>query len=91
MDRAPEKPRNGESCNGCGFCCAAERCQAAVISLGEGPGPCPLMIFHSGRFWCLLVETEREAGMDPLIANALGIGSGCTVEDFEKERAAESC
>ncbi len=79
MEHAPEKPNRGKPCNGCGFCCAAERCQAAVIAIGGGPGPCPLMNFHDGRFWCGLVETEKAAGMEPIIAGVLGIGTGCSV------------
>ncbi len=77
VERAPDKPSRGAPCNGCGLCCAVERCQAAVIAIGEGPGPCPLMKFHDGQFWCGLVETEEAAGMEPLIASTLGIGTGC--------------
>ncbi len=79
MEHAPEKPNRGKPCNGCGLCCAAERCQAAVMVIGEGPGPCPLMRFHDGRFWCGLVETEKAVGMEPIIAAVLGIGTGCSV------------
>lgn len=49
-------------------------------AIGDGAGPCPLMAFHDGRFRCGLVETEKAAGMEPLIAKALGIGSGCPIE-----------
>lgn len=77
--KAPERPDDGQPCNGCGFCCAAELCDGAVMALGDVPAPCPLMTYHDGRFWCRLVETEKQAGMEPLIAKALGIGTGCAV------------
>ena len=73
----PEKPKRGLPCNGCGFCCLAERCEAAVIAIGDAPGPCPLLTLHDNRFWCGLVETESAASMEPLIKIALGIGTGC--------------
>ena len=81
MNNAPDKPKNGEPCNGCGYCCASELCVAAEIALGDVPAPCPLMRFKEGRFWCGLVLTEKENGMAPMIATSLGIGIGCLVED----------
>ena len=78
---APTKPAQAQPCNGCGFCCAAEVCQAGDLA-GATSAPCEFMTFDDGRFWCFLVLTEKMAGMDPLIADALGVGGGCTVEDF---------
>jgi len=75
--KAPEKPEEGQKCNGCGFCCAAERCVPAILAIGDGPGPCPLMVFEEGRFWCGLVMLEKEKGLEPLVRNILGIGRGC--------------
>lgn len=80
-DRAPPKPREGSPCNGCGLCCSIERCEAAIMAIGEGPTPCPLLKFARGRFWCSLVWEEQARGMEPLIARALGIGNGCLVDD----------
>ncbi len=77
FETGPEKPPWDTPCNGCGFCCAAERCVAAEIAIGEGPGPCPLLTFHDGRFWCEMIETETDENMEPLIRNTLGIGKGC--------------
>ncbi len=77
MEIAPDKPADGEPCNGCGLCCAAELCQAGEMAFGDVPAPCPGMSFREGRFWCKLVETERAAGMEPIIENSLGIGAGC--------------
>ena len=77
---APEKPIRGQPCNGCGLCCAVELCKIAEMA-GETATPCRFMNFHDGRFWCGFVETERAAGMEPLIADGLGIGTGCFVNE----------
>jgi hypothetical protein len=91
---APEKPRKGEQCNGCGFCCAAERCPLAIELIGPGPGPCPALEFDedNSRFWCGIVKNashytdiikpEYEAKFGFIIAG-LYFGTGCDAEDFE--------
>ena len=76
MGTPPEKPKRGEPCNGCGFCCAIELCQVAEMA-GLTETPCKFMMFLDGRFWCGLVVAEEIAGMKPLIAEALGIDKGC--------------
>lgn len=77
--KAPEKPKRGQPCNGCGLCCAVESCQAAGM-VGETSTPCRSMNLHDGRFWYGLVGTEKAAGMEPIIGKALGIGTGCLVD-----------
>lgn len=37
---APPKPAPGDACNGCGLCCAAERCPVAWLLLPRGKGSC---------------------------------------------------
>ena len=74
---APEKPAAGEKCNGCGFCCASERCGLAIEAIGEGDGPCPLMVFDKDRFLCSLVIVEESSGLEKILHKALGIGKGC--------------
>lgn len=77
--RLPVLPWPGEEkpCNGCGLCCAAEPCSIAVEAGADGPGPCPFLTAHDGRWWCALVECEARAGLPPLIADALAIGTAC--------------
>lgn len=84
MDTAPERPEYGDPCNGCGACCAAERCHIAVRAIGAGPGPCPLMEFKDGRFWCQVVLAEEQMGVIPVVRKSLGIGKGC-VSELPKE------
>ena len=82
---APEKPRFGQPCNGCGLCCAAEVCKIGLSVLGEdAKAPCELMLFDEGRFWCKLVLVENLAGMEPVIAEALAAGKGCDSSDCQE-------
>lgn len=89
--RAPEKPRWGKPCNGCGFCCAAVRCPLAIELIGDGPAPCPAMEFEDGRFWCGLVRnaskhTEKvPPGTDAVVGFLLKplFGTGCDSDDPE--------
>jgi hypothetical protein len=91
--KPPEKPSFGSPCNGCGLCCAAQICQPGSTALGlkdaddgdHPPGPCPLMRWHDGRFWCGLLETERAPGTILTLVTALGIGSGCQVDGASDE------
>lgn len=44
---SPEKPRHGEPCNRCGFCCEIELCQlsSAVFDMPFDAGPCPALLY----------------------------------------------
>jgi hypothetical protein len=91
LQQAPEKPRWGEPCNGCGFCCAAETCDLARTFMGAYEAPCPAMEFEEGRFWCGLVRTPHKYidGISPWADDyirssftlLLGVGRGCDAED----------
>lgn len=65
----PMKPRAGEPCNGCGWCCATEPCGLAVKYLGAAKGPCPALEWADGRTWCGMVRRPlyhlREVGGVP--------------------------
>lgn len=89
MERAPEKPKFGEPCNGCGFCCAAELCPLAIEFIGDGDGPRPALEFNQGRFLCgLLTNASRYSNkIPPMIDAAVAailsplFGSGCDSGD----------
>ena len=84
LDRAPEKARKGEPCNGCGFCCAAEVCEVGLRMFGrDQSAPCPALNFHGGRFWCGLVKAADEMGMGDSLRLVLGVGFGCDSDDPE--------
>lgn len=90
---APPKPIEGQPCNGCGFCCAAERCLIAVEVIGPGPAPCPAMEFEDGRFWCGILRNVSHYRPDlPKYADiifrkelARYFGTGCDSTDWENE------
>ncbi len=81
---APEKPRFGEPCNGCGFCCASEVCKVGLAMFGDDtPAPCPAMVYSDGRFWCGIVEAADATAPGPatFLRLLLGVGLGCDSED----------
>ena len=44
-------------------------------------GPCPLIAYEEGKVRCGLVLAEQRSGMEPVLANTLGIGKGCDADD----------
>ncbi len=84
----PQKPKRGEPCNGCGFCCASELCLIGKEIFGENQkAPCPLLMQltdkKSGKtkLVCDLVIREKISGLEPKMSNMLGIGIGCDSDD----------
>lgn len=85
------KPKLDQACNGCGWCCHEEICMAGKVFLelvDEDKmiphfikGPCPLMEFEQDKVRCGLVQMESRMNIEPIIANALGIGKGCDADD----------
>lgn len=95
-ERGPEKPRFGEPCNGCGYCCALQPCAIAQEYLGaEDVGPCPALVFDNEetRFRCGMVlsptrfmflppDPEADLILGTMFAEMLAVGRGCDSEDF---------
>lgn len=50
------KPKFGEACNGCGYCCNSEPCALAREFLHCTTGPCLALETVDGRFICGLVR-----------------------------------
>lgn len=50
------KPRLGEACNGCGYCCTVEPCLLAKEFLHCITGPCYALESSAGRSRCGLVR-----------------------------------
>jgi hypothetical protein len=86
---APPKPAEGESCNGCGMCCAAEKCPVAWLFLPRGRGSCAALEWNGGvrRYRCGMIvhpasyirwlprNWEDRAGS--WFAYRIAAGSGC--------------
>lgn len=79
----PKKPKRGAPCNFCGVCCAIELCIAGEMAFPGASAPCPaLKLRGDGKStYCQLVAIEKVAGMEPMLAEALGIGKGCGMSD----------
>lgn len=50
------KPKFGQVCNGCGYCCTTEPCMLANEYLGCNSGPCVALEFADGKSGCGLVR-----------------------------------
>lgn len=79
----PAKPKFGSPCNGCGLCCAMELCEVAEIAFKGASAPCPALklVPDGSRTYCELVAVEAMSDLPKMIAEALGIGAGCSMED----------
>lgn len=86
---APDKPAEGEPCNGCGICCALETCPAGRLRFLQKQGPCPALEWSApeSRYHCgLLVRPKHYLGWLPkttesftrkLLTRWIVAGSGC--------------
>ena len=91
---APPKPPFGETCNGCGACCAAAPCPVSRFLLGHRLGPCPALQWEptASRYHCGMVMApqsflrwipRRLQGIAPrLFRRWIAAGKGC---DFDAE------
>ncbi len=85
------KPKKDSPCNGCGWCCHEEICMVGKVFLELVDddqmiphyikGPCPLMDFVDGKVRCGVVLAEKKSGIEPKIAEALGIDQGCCADE----------
>ena len=64
------KPKYGDACNNCGYCCLAETCVVGQEITGEKYGRCKLLITDGDKHYCKL-------GTDETARKVLGIGEGC--------------
>ena len=84
---APPKPALGAACNGCGMCCLAEPCPAAMLLTLQRRGACRLLDWSDmqQRYRCgLLSGTRRPAGpafwtrwLQRRASRWIAAGSGC--------------
>jgi hypothetical protein len=86
---APAKPAQGETCNGCGVCCAMERCPPALLLLPLRKGACPALEWRDGehRYRCCLVSSPADhlgwlprrwqARAGRWFASRIAAGAGC--------------
>ena len=79
----PPKPAYTHPCNNCGVCCTLSLCEIGKMAYPSGSAPCPSLVVRDGRALCGFVLMEKAVGATPLIANALGIGCGCSMPDEE--------
>jgi len=77
----PSKPLYTKPCNGCGLCCMSQLCPIGEMMFPGVEAPCPALVFEPGQARCGVVMAEAAAGMEPLAAQSLGIGCGCSMPE----------
>lgn len=65
------KPKLGDACNQCGYCCLTEVCVIGQELGGGNCAPCKLLVQRDGKHFCSLAE---------VCSTDLGIGVGCCAE-----------
>ncbi len=83
---APPKPAQGQPCNGCGVCCAAEPCPVGAVLSRRTQGVCVALQWHEalGVYRCGVVAAAWPA-LPRVLARLLqrlskrwiSAGSGC--------------
>jgi hypothetical protein len=66
------KPKFGENCNHCGYCCLTEPCPIGQDLTRKTIGPCELLIQEEDQYFCKLIRN----GIDVDI----GQDKGCCAE-----------
>ena len=68
-----EKPKMGEPCNHCGWCCLTEVCDMGRELTGSSMIPCSLLVERDGGHYCSVANTEAAK-------DSMGFGTGCCAE-----------
>ncbi|MBT9488781.1 MAG: hypothetical protein IV093_14835 [Rubrivivax sp.] len=84
---APAKPAAGQSCNGCGVCCAWAPCPLGILLSRRRTGPCRALDWDGQRYRCgVLVNPRRHlpwlpAGLARRLAwRWIAAAQGCDAE-----------
>ncbi|MFZ9493127.1 MAG: hypothetical protein ACO27E_00555 [Burkholderiaceae bacterium] len=64
---APPKPREGQTCNGCGVCCLAEPCPMGALLTLRTHGPCQWLEWHgsSRTYRCGVLAATDPSKLPP--------------------------
>lgn len=81
------KPRFAAPCNHCGKCCRGQLCELAQMAFPGASAPWPGLDVRENVALCSLVITEAADGMEPMLANSLGMGCGCSMPDADTTSA----
>ena len=67
---AEDKPKFGDDCNHCGWCCMTEVCVVGKSITKQVYGPCNLLIERDSKYYCSIATT-------PEVRSIIGAGVGC--------------
>ncbi len=72
------KPKEGEPCNHCGWCCMTEVCSVGQELTQSAKIPCSLLIESEGKHYCKLATL-------PEVREILSMGRGCDAVTQEEQ------
>lgn len=74
-----DKPAHGASCNRCGVCCMAVKCELARYLFGAELGPCPALERDEEDkvYRCGIVATVPDETLRAAAIHLIGAGDGC--------------
>ncbi|MGD1524189.1 hypothetical protein [Vibrio owensii] len=75
-----KKPKMGQPCNHCGYCCLTEVCSVGQELTGKSFGPCTLLVTEGDEHRCKLIVEEQKQGDSTLLKDTIGAGVGCCAE-----------
>lgn len=64
------KPKMGQPCNNCGWCCLVEVCPVGQELGGGTEAPCKMLITQGDKHYCNLAA-------DPRLREIIDVGGGC--------------
>lgn len=86
---APDKPPEGQPCNGCGVCCASEPCPVGIVFSRKINGACKALTWSEPgqKYRCGVIVEPRQhlprgfGWLSPLLSKLahryISAGSGC--------------
>lgn len=69
------KPKMGEDCNHCGWCCMTEVCSMGQNITGDSKYaiPCKLLVERDGKYYCSVADQVEDK-------QSLGFDTGCCAQ-----------
>ena len=80
---APAKPASGQTCNGCGVCCAAAPCPLGMWLSRSAVGPCARLLWDETRQRYVCGALSQASGWRAALARrwiAAGAGCDCSLD-----------
>lgn len=72
------KPKMGQPCNNCGWCCLTETCPTGLVFTPADAKVCAMLEQKDDKYFCKLATS-------PMMREMLGMGQGCDARSIEEQ------